>query len=376
MRDSVRLTQCLSLHFNCLQFPGPLLQVFQDRAAAEDFIANAGRMTPQPTTSAQDDSDDEFVERARIFNGLDPNSELARRRTLNMTAERKEAQRKSRLHIAMHLPILRQESAVNSPPLSIRSIFPDAVAISPIEDINGFGSFPSAVPLQSMTLLPVKHLASSIVFYAKVLGFTCVSQVPDVQAVMASSAASICLRSVDQAPPSSTASSVSRMSLIRTNSGGTLKLDPLALGRPALPTMSEEHPDETDLELPPTPESLSLSCTEPDPLQLPITSLPLRSSTSVPFSGSTVLIEYSGALESMHTLLSARLNEWRLERAKSAPSSPLSLSKSTLRSSDNAGILGGVQQTLGMHRSCICVILTVIALSIPPLSSGLHSAQA
>lgn len=97
--------------------------------------------------------------------------------------------------------------------------------------------------------------------------------------------------------------------------------------------MSEEHPDDPDLSLPPTPESLSLSCTEPDPLDLPSTPFPLRSSTSI-MSGTTVLIEYNGALESMHTLLSARLNEWRLERNKAAR-----------RPTDSARILSGVQQT-------------------------------
>ncbi|KAJ1032739.1 hypothetical protein NDA16_000760 [Ustilago loliicola] len=330
-------------------FPGPLLQVFSDRTAAEDFLANAGRFTPQPPI--QDEADDELLERTRIFNGLDPNSEFARRRTVSMSAERKEAQRRSRILIASQ-SVSRQEAAaaaVHSPPLSLRSIFSDAAPISPIEEINGFGSFPTPVPLQSMSLLPAKHLASSVAFYAKVLGFTCISQVPDVQAVMSSSSATICLRTLDHAPPPPTGANVSRMSMIRAPSfnGSAARSDPLSLGRPALPTMSEEQPDQTDetLSLPPTPESVSLSCTNPEPLDLPSTTLPLRSSATSTLSGQTVLIEYSGALEAMHTLLSAKLNEWRLERTKAA-AAQASQTKGTQRSQpDMARILSGVQQT-------------------------------
>ena len=241
------------------------------------------------------------------------------------------------MHIAMHSP---ETAAVNSPPLSLRSVFSDIAPVSPIDEINGFGSFPTPVPLQSMSLLPVQHLASSIAFYAKVLGFTCVSQVPSVQAVMSSSSATICLRTVDQAPPPPSGANVTRLSMIRTSSNG--KPDPLSHGRLPLPTMSEERLDDAEVSLPPTPESLNLCCTEPEPLDLPSTSLPLRVPTST-LSGTTVLIEYNGALEAMHSLLSARLNEWRLERNKAAQTSVGT--KVPQRAADTARILGGVQQT-------------------------------
>lgn len=251
-----------------------------------------------------------------------------------MSIERKESQRRSRIHVAMHSS---EAAAVNSPTLSLRSMFSDA-PISPIDEINGFGVFPTPVPLQSMSLLPVKHLADSVAFYAKVLGFTCVSQISTVQAIMRSSSATVCLRTLDQAPPPPSGPSVSRMSLIRTSSIG--RADALAKGRPQLPTMSEEHPDE-EPSLPPTPESLSLSCAEPEPLDLPTTSLSLRSPTSS-LSGTTVLIEYSGALEALHSLLSARLNEWRLDLN---PPVQKPGTKGTQHGTDSARILSGVQQT-------------------------------
>ncbi|SNX82645.1 uncharacterized protein MEPE_01351 [Melanopsichium pennsylvanicum] len=314
-------------------FPGPRLQIFEDRAAAKNFIANSRRFVPQ--ASHQDQShNDEFVERTRIFKGLDPNSELAKRRAVTMSAERKEAQRKSRVHTAMQSPALRQDANnLNSPPLSLRSFISDVVSVSPMEEIKGFGSFRTPIPLLSMSLLPVKHLASSIAFYTKVLGFTCVSQTVNIQAILSSSSASICLRTVDQAPPSSTGANVSRLSMIRTSSGD--RLNPHVLGCPALPTICVGHADDAEaVSLPPTPESISLSCMEPEPLDLPSTTLPLRSAAST-LSGATVLIEYSGALESMHSLLSARFNEWRLERSKAAQ-----------RTTDSARVLTGVQQTL------------------------------
>jgi len=317
--------------FICLQFPGPLLQVFRDRAAAEDFISNAGRFTPKSPT--QDEAEDELVERTRIFNGLNPNSELARRRSTKMSAERKESQRRSKLHIAMHSPVQLQDGATfSSPSLSLKSMFSDVAPITPIEEINGFGSFPAAVPLQSMSLLPVKHLVNSIVFYAKVLGFSCTSHIPDVQAVMSSSSATICLRTVGQAPPPLTGTNVSRQSMVPTG-----RPDPLPPGPTSLSTVSDApHSDDTNLWLPPTPESVSLSSTEPEQLKLPIAALSLDPTTST-MSGTTVLIEYNGALEAMHSLLTARLNEWRLERTKVS---------SAQQSSDSARILsGGVQQT-------------------------------
>lgn len=286
-----------------MQFPGPLLQIFRDRAAAEDFLANAGRFKPQP--ALHDEADDELLERTRIFNGLDPNSEVAQRRTISMSVERKESQRRSPILIASQ-SVSHQEAAaaaVHSPPLSINSMFSDAPPISPIEEINGFGTLPTPVPLQSISLLPVRHLASSIAFYAKVLGFTCVSQVANVQAVMSSSSATICLRTVDHVPPQPTGANVSRMSMVRAHSSNGA---PLTHSRPALPTMSEEQPDHSDevLSLPPTPESVSLSYMDPEPLDLPSTTLPLRSSATSTLSGQTVLIEYSGALESMARILS------------------------------------------------------------------------
>ncbi|CCF54462.1 hypothetical protein NDA11_000813 [Ustilago hordei] len=309
---------CPTHHFTTLHFPGSLLQIFRDRAAAEDFLANSGRFTQQ--FSIQDEADDELLERTRIFNGLDPNSEPALRRTLGMSAERKEARRRSRLLITSQAAT-RQEAAapaVHSPPLSLKCMSSDAPPISPFEEINGFASFPSSVPLQSMSLLSVKHLANSVAFYAKVLGFNCVSQVPHIQAVMSSSSATICLRTTDRAPPLPTGATVSRTSMIRASSlNGATRSDPLTHARPALPTMSEEQSEDT-LSLPPAPESVSLSCTDAEPLDLPLTTLPLRSSATSTLSGQTVRIEYSGALESMHTLLSAKLNEWRLEHTKAA----------------------------------------------------------
>lgn len=237
------------------------------------------------------------------------------------------------MHIATHSPVLHQDGATfNFPPLSLRSMFSDVAPITPIEEINGFGSFPAPVPLQSMSLLPVKHLVSSIAFYAKVLGFACISHLPDVQAVMSSSSATVCLRTVDQAPPPSTGTNVSRQSMIPTATP-----DPLLRGRTPLPTMSEApHSDDINLWLPPTPDSVSLSCAEPEPLKLPLTALSLGSTTST-LSGTTVLIEYNGALEAMHSLLTARLNEWRLESTKAS---------SAQHPSESARILnGGVQQT-------------------------------
>lgn len=119
-----------------------------------------------------------------------------------MSAERKEARRRSRLLITSQAAT-RQEAAapaVHSPPLSLKCMSSDPPPISPFEEINGFGSFPTSVPLQSISLLSVKHLASSVGFYAKVSGFNCVSQVPHIQAVMISSSATICLRTTNRAP--------------------------------------------------------------------------------------------------------------------------------------------------------------------------------
>lgn len=270
------------------------------------------------------------MERARIFNNLDPNSEMARRRTIGMSAERKEAQRMSRIHIAMHSPVLSQSSATSqSPAFSLRSMFSET-PITPIEEINGFGSFPTPVPLQSMSLLPVKDLTSSVAFYAKVLGFNVVSNTSGVQTVMSSSAATICLRASQHAPPSTTGTTASRMSMSPASA-----IDPLSNGLSKLPTMTEESSSKSELWLPPTPESINLACTDPEPLNLPSASLP-PSPTNSAIPSTTVLIEYSGALESMHSLISARLNEWRLERSKLSP---------TRTQGDSARLLGGVQQT-------------------------------
>ncbi len=113
------------------QFPGPLLQQFHNRAEAERFLAKAGRFSSQPAKKDDADSEDELAERTRIFTGLDPNSELARRRSTGMSAERREAQRKSRMHFAMHPPILAQDVTLLSPPLSLCSKLSDDLPISP-----------------------------------------------------------------------------------------------------------------------------------------------------------------------------------------------------------------------------------------------------
>ncbi|SPC60759.1 uncharacterized protein UHOD_01892 [Ustilago sp. UG-2017b] len=295
-KEAERQIRNLAHNFATLHFPGPLLRIFRDRAAAEDFLANSGRFTQQ--FSIQDEADNELLERTRIFNGLDPNSEPALRRTLGMSAERKEARRRSRLLITSQAAT-RQEAAtpaVHSPPLSLKCMSSDPPPISPFEEINGFGSFPTSVPLQSISLLSVKHLASSVAFYAKVLGFN---------------------------------STVSRTSMIRASSlNGATRSDPLTHGRPALPTI--------------------LSCTDPEPLDLSLTTFPLRSSATSTLSGQTVLIEYSGALKSMNTLLSAKHNEWRLERTKAAAAASAQASQTNgTRPSqpDMARILSGVQQT-------------------------------
>lgn len=254
-----------------------------------------------------------------------------------MAAERKEAQRRSRIHIAMRSPVLAQEAAaLASPPLSLHSIFSAATSpTTPIEEFNGPSNFPASIPLQSMSLLPVKDLARSLAFYAKVLGFTCVSQIPGVQAVMCSASATICLRTADIVPPPPTGLNVSRISITRPSSADVSRHNPRADASEALPTMAETHPDETELWLPPTPESLNLACTGPEPLVLPSHALPLPSATSV-LSGATVLIEYSGELEAMHSLLSARLNDWRLARTTPAQ---------TMHANDGPRLLYSVQQT-------------------------------
>ncbi|ETS60913.1 hypothetical protein PaG_04834 [Moesziomyces aphidis] len=319
-------------------FPGPLLQHFHDRAEAERFLANAGRFSSQPAKKDDDDWADELAERTRIFAGLDPNSELARRRSTGMSAERREAQRKSRMHFAKHSPILAQDVPLLSPPLSLCSKLSDDLPISPIEDSRASGVGPAPSPFKGMTLLPVKDLASSMAFYIRVLGFSCLSHTEDVQAVMGSSAATVCLRSLRHAPPPTAVSNFSRLSLISTAQNGA-RIDPLGSGYAVLPPTPEEQPEPTQSWLPPSPESLSHSCTEPGPLKLPATSLSLRSAASAP-SGATVLVECSGELEAMHSLLTAKLNEWRLDQAKATHDS-----FGIAHLSDSARLLGGIQQT-------------------------------
>ncbi|CDS01392.1 hypothetical protein [Sporisorium scitamineum] len=270
-------------------------------------------------------------------NGLDPTSDLAKRRTISINTERNEAQRRSRILRASQSPVSRQgafsaaspdaavAAAMNSPPLSLRGIFAEIAPVSPIEEINGFSDFPTSAPLSSMTLLPVQHLADSTAFYTKVLDFACIAHVPYVQAVMSTPAAAICLRTVGQAPPSPHGANVLRK---------TSASDLLALGRPTLPTTSEESHNDKDFALPPTPDSLSLSCTDPEPIQLPLTSLPPYSVTPNTLSGITVLVEHGGALEALHSRLTAKLNEWRIEHNKAAHTC-----------TDGAKLLGGVQQT-------------------------------
>lgn len=321
-----------------MQFPGPLLQHFHDRAEAERFLANAGRFSSQPAKKDDDDWADELAERTRIFAGLDPNSELARRRSTGMSAERREAQRKSRMHFAKHSPILAQDVPLLSPPLSLCSKLSDDLPISPIEDSRASGVGPAPSPFKGMTLLPVKDLASSMAFYIRVLGFSCLSHTEDVQAVMGSSAATVCLRSLRHAPPPTAVSNFSRLSLISTAQNGA-RIDPLGSGYAVLPPTPEEQPEPTQSWLPPSPESLSHSCTEPGPLKLPATSLSLRSPASAP-SGATVLVECSGELEAMHSLLTAKLNEWRLDQAKATHDS-----FGIAHLSDSARLLGGIQQT-------------------------------
>lgn len=320
------------------QFPGPLLQQFHNRAEAERFLAKAGRFSSQPAKKDDADSEDELAERTRIFTGLDPNSELARRRSTGMSAERREAQRKSRMHFAMHPPILAQDVTLLSPPLSLCSKLSDDLPISPIEESKGSGVGPAPSSFKGMTLLPVKDLVSSMAFYTRVLGFSCLSHSEDVQAVMGSSAATVCLRSLRHAPPPTAVSNFSRLSLISTAQNGA-RIDPLGSGHAVLPPTPEEEPEKTQSWLPPSPESLSHSGTEPGPLKLSATSLPLRSAASAP-SGATVLVECSGDLEAMHSLLTARLNEWRLDQAK-APHD----SYGVAHLSDGAKLLGGIQQT-------------------------------
>ncbi|EST06157.1 Ribosomal protein L9/RNase H1, N-terminal [Kalmanozyma brasiliensis GHG001] len=274
-------------------FPGPLIQTFHDRPAAEEFLASSGRLTPQSMFS--DEAEDELVERTRIFKGLDPQSEAAKRRSMGMSLERKESRRRSRMLAATHSSVLHQDAAavaVSSPPLSFSSVFADNGPITPIDEISGFDSSSAPVPLQAMTLLPVKDLARSMLFYAKVLELACVSYIPEAQAVMSSSAATICLRTIEQAPLSSDETDFSRTS------------------SPGLP----RHALGADTFLPPTPESLILPSTDPGPLQLPATSLPLHSS-STSTSGAVVLIELNGSPDAMHTRLTAKLNEWRLAQS-------------------------------------------------------------
>ena len=345
------------------------MQVFHDRTVAERFLAESGRFTVTTQPSFQDESEDEFIERTRIFRGLNPNSDLARRRTVTIMTVHKGAQRKSRMLRATQSPVLGHETsftaaatavASNSPTLSINGKLLDAAPASPIEQINGFTDSAPTPPLPSMTLLPVKHLANSMTFYAKVLDFTCVSHAPGAQAVMSSPAAAVCLRPTAQALSSPNGAG--------TNSNGAPRSSPLALGHPALPTMSEEHSNEADTALPPTPDSLRLACADPEPIKLPPTSLPLRSRTSS-LSGITVLVEHGGALEALHSRLTARLNEWRLERAKAAQSCAASI--------DGAKILGDVQQTpwgaqelhvsdLDGHR---IIFTTPLPRGSPPLDS-------
>lgn len=272
-------------------------------------------MTPHLMFS--DEAEDELVERTRIFKGLDPESDAAKRRSMSMSLERKESRRRSRMLIATHSPVLHQDAAaaavaVDSPPLSLSSIFADSGVITPIDEISGLGSSPAPVPSQAMTMLPVKDLARSLLFYAKVLELACVSYVPEAQAVMSSSAVKLCLRTIDPAPPSSDG-----VNVLRTHGNGSSASTCLALG--------------ADTFLPPTPESLSLPCTDPEPLQLPATSLPLQTSSTT--SGAVVLIEHNGSLDAMHTQLTAKLNEWRLAQ------------HSLTKRMGSARILNGVQQT-------------------------------
>ncbi|SJX61344.1 uncharacterized protein SRS1_10336 [Sporisorium reilianum f. sp. reilianum] len=329
--NKLRVLTFLSHPFVCffVQFPGPLMQVFRDRAAADDFLQNSGRFTPQ--SPSQDENEDEFIERIRIFKGLNPDSDLAKRRTLSINTERTEAQRRSRMLRSAPSPVSRQDACasgqvaaaavLSSPPPSLRGIFAEIAPVSPIEEIDGFSDLANSAPLSGMTLLPVQHLANSMAFYARVLDFACIAHVPDVQAVMSTPAVTVCLRTLAQAPPS-----LNGAKLVRNTSATT----------PTLPTMSEEPHSDTDLALPPTPDSLSLSCTDPEPMQLPPTNLPLRSVTLTTLSGITVLLEHGGALEALHSRLTAKLNEWRIERTKAAHSRI---------STDGAKLLGGVQQT-------------------------------
>lgn len=97
---------------------------------------------------------------------------------------------------------------------------------------------------------------------------------------------------------------------------------------------NEESGQPYDPTLPPTPDSLSLSHPDPEPIQLPPTSLSLRSITPTTLSGITVLVEHGGALDALHSRLSAKLNEWRIERNRAAQNC-----------FDGARLLGGVQQT-------------------------------
>lgn len=302
------------------------MRQFGDRASAEDFLDKYGRVGSQ--TSSTDDAEEEFVERTRIFKGLDPNSDLARRRTISMYAERKEALRKSRVCIATPSPLLRPKS-LHSPPLSPRSPLPDFASVSPIDPTNGFAT----LSLQGMTLLPVTHLVESMAFYAKVLDFVCTSHQPEVQAVMSSTAATVCLRAITSQSPEAVN--------VYDITDAPTQLLPSTLRYCALPTSSREQSDCAHPPLPPTPESLNVPFTDPEPLELPSTSVSLCRTDSI-LSGATVLIEHGDAPDAMHSRLTAKLNQWRLDQKQTAASSQM---RGMRRCIDGARLLGGVRQT-------------------------------
>lgn len=205
-------------------------------------------------------------------------------------------------------------------------MFSDTTPISPIEELGGgFGSMTNG-----MTLLPVTHLASAMTFYAQILDFICVSHEPGLQAVMSSPAATVCLRTIGPASPSSHETGMHNKSNASTGSV------PFANGRTAPPTVSRMRSDRTNLALPPTPESPRLSCKDPEPLDLPPGSIPLSQANSA-WSAATVLIEHDGALEAMHSRLTAKFNQWRIEHGQDA--------QCTQRPAHSAKLLGGVRQT-------------------------------
>lgn len=125
------------------------------------------------------------------------------------------------------------------------------------------------------------------------------------------------------------------MSFLRNGS-----IESVTLVQPTLQSMSEEITIGADISLPPTPELLGLPYSDPEPLDLPLTSLPLHhpaTGTSSASSGATTLIECSASLDAMRTRLTSNLDEWRLAH--------FSLTKGTRHIVDSAKILSGVQQT-------------------------------